>query len=159
MSINYIIYHRNNNTLGLGNHIDDEGDLDPNYTRMRNLALTGTIVDGKFISKYKKKFNWLKECATTKGRGHYGKYDNRPCPICNGIFKDAKNGDFSIKPFYMENVVELIDKQAKPLINTDKPISKWDKLAKATTETKFISTEEDHPLLDYVIELFKGRKV
>ena len=80
-STNYVIYHRNNRMLGLTNHIDKDGDLDPNYSLARNLALTGTIYNNKFVSK---------ECA------------NKGCPICKGIFKGTP-----LSEFYLKNVVTV----------------------------------------------------
>tara|TARA_Y100001970_G_C13694886_1_gene584248 strand:+ start:102 stop:491 length:390 start_codon:yes stop_codon:yes gene_type:complete len=111
---NYVIYHRNNRTLQLTNHFDLDGDLDPNYIRLRNLALTGQFVDGKFISKYPKKFNWVIECAKTE-LSTYSKYDKRRCGICSGIFKDVMNDDYTITDFYAKNVVEIDDGEVHPL--------------------------------------------
>lgn len=138
MSINYVIYHRDNSMLGLSNHIDSDGDLDANYALLRNLALSGKIVDGKFVSNHEKHFGWLIECAT-KG-----------CPTCNSIFKDAKNEDYTIKPFYLKNVVKII-KESKKVYNKE-VVTKWDKLAKKTTESK----THNHPLYSYITKKFKG---
>ena len=87
---NYVIYHRNNSMLGLTNHIDKDGDLDPNYAIARNLALTGDIIDNKYISKYPNKLENLKECASLG------------CPICKGIFKGSP-----LSEFYLKNVVKI----------------------------------------------------
>ena len=69
MSKNMVIYHRNNRTLEIQNHIDKDGDLDPNYVMLRNTGLTGN----------KQRFKWLTECAS-KG-----------CPICSGIFEPDRS--------------------------------------------------------------------
>ena len=89
-STNYVIYHRNNRMLGLTNHIDQDGDLDPNYSLARNLDLTGTIYNNKFVSKYPVKLANIKECA------------NKGCPICKGIFKGTP-----LSEFYLKNVVTV----------------------------------------------------
>ena len=100
---NYVIYHRNNNMLGLRNHIDNDGELDDNYALLRNTALRGKFVGGRFVSYNPKRFNWLIECA------------KKGCPICNGIFKDAKNNDYNIKKFYVDRVVRIVDKDGKEI--------------------------------------------
>ena len=152
MAYNWVVYHRNNGMLGLSNHIDSDGDLDDNYALLRNLGLTGRLINGEFISEHKKHYNWLIECATTNAK--YG-YDKRPCPICSGIFEDAKNGNYNIRSFYMEKVVKLINEDNKPLINKGKDLSKWDKLAKGVTE-KQQSKSDIHPLFDEIIKKFGG---
>lgn len=105
---NYVIYHRNNKMLGLENHIDKDGDLDPNYSLARNLALTGIIVDNKFISKYPNKLNNLKECA------------NKGCPVCKGIFKDRP-----LSKFYLKNVVKIDESTNIPHPLTEYAIEKF----------------------------------
>ena len=150
MSINWVIYHRNNKMLELTNHIDKDGDLDANYALLRNVALTGYMVNGKFVSSNQQRFGWLKECAT-KG-----------CPICSGIFEDVKNKNFNIRKFYMKNVVKIIEKDG---VVKEKKVAKtkWDKLAKAVTDRKFKKikkvnkTEQDHPLMELIIKKFDGR--
>ena len=106
---NYIIYHRNNRTLQLINHFDPDGDLDPNYLLLRNVALTGKIIKGKFISSNKKHFKWLIDCAKTEIASPYSKYDKSRCGLCSGIFKDVMNDDYSITDFYMKKVVKIED--------------------------------------------------
>ena len=101
---------------GLSNHIDKDGDLDANYALLRNLALTGKMINGKFITKNKKHFNWLVDCA------------KKGCPICNRIFVDTKNGDYNITDFYMQKVVKL-ESGVKTKINEPQVKTKWDKLA------------------------------
>tara|TARA_R100001443_G_scaffold113057_1_gene127265 strand:- start:445 stop:864 length:420 start_codon:yes stop_codon:yes gene_type:complete len=135
--------------LELTNHIDNDGDLDANYALLRNVALTGHMVDGKFVSGNKQRFGWLKECAI-KG-----------CPICNGIFEDAKNDNFNIKEFYMKKVVKIVKKDG---LVTEKKVAKtkWDKLAKAVTDRKLkkpnkSNKEQDHPLMELIIKKFDGR--
>tara|TARA_Y100000593_G_C4317736_1_gene341830 strand:+ start:3577 stop:4050 length:474 start_codon:yes stop_codon:yes gene_type:complete len=155
MAYNWVIYNRNNGMLGLGNHIDGDGDLDPQYALLRNVGLTGRLINGKFISDNKKHYNWLIGCATTNGRGHYSKYDNRPCPVCSGIFEDAKNGNYNITPFYMKNVVKLIKEDNKTLINQDQEFSKWDKLAKSVVKDRK-ADQDVHPLFDEIIKRFCG---
>lgn len=103
---NYIKYHRSR--FGLTNHIDGDGDLDPNYALIRNRALTGHVTNGKFKTHFKKEFNWLIECANTKEKGHFANYASK-CSICAGIFKDVYNGNYNIKEFYMDNVVTIVD--------------------------------------------------
>jgi len=144
MTTNYVIYHRNNSMLGLSNHIDSDGDLDPNYALLRNTALTGHFKDGKFISKNEKRFNWLKECA------HKG------CPICNGIFKDVSNKNYTIKPFYLNKVVKVVNTKTGNVV--EKPITKWDNLAKKAVTPVKVSDEDKHPLFDYILEVFNGKK-
>lgn len=143
MAKNYVIHNRNNYNLGLGNHIDGDGDLDAQYALLRNVALTGTVVNGNFVSKNKKHFGWIVECA------------KKGCPICNGIFKDAKKDDYTIKPFYMDKVVK-IDKDTGRVIEKRKP-TKWDKLAKATTTIKKNKDPDQHPLYDLIIEKFTNK--
>lgn len=139
MATNYVIYNRNNKQLGLGNHIDKDGDLDAQYALLRNVALTGKMIGGKFVSDNPKHFGWLIECA------------EKGCPICNGIFKNVIKKDYTIKPFYMNNVVTL----SKPKINT-KPIpkTKWDKMAKKAVTKKRTKQSFDHPLYDLILEKF-----
>ncbi len=140
MATNYVIYNRNNYNLGLGNHIDKDGDLDSQYALLRNVGLSGKMVNGKFVSNHKKHFYDLVECA------------QKGCPICNGIFVDVKNKNYNIKPFYMERVVKLESKKvvAKP------KTTMWDKLAKDVTHKDI---EHEHPLMSDILRIFKGRKV
>ena len=105
---NYVIYHRNNNTLGLTNHIDKDGDLDPNYSLARNLALTGNIIEGKFVSKYPNKLENVQECA------------DKGCPICKGIFKGSP-----LSEFYLKNVVTIDKNTPIPHPLTDYIIEKF----------------------------------
>ena len=107
--VNYVIYHRNNRMLGLTNHIDKDGDLDPNYSLARNLALTGVISNNTFVSKYPSKLADVKECAS-KG-----------CPICKGIFKGSP-----LSEFYLKNVVEIDNKTDIPHPLTDYVIENFD---------------------------------
>ena len=146
MAINWVIYHRNNAMLGLSNHIDKDGDLDANYALLRNVALTGKMVNGKFITKNKKHFNWLVDCA------------KKGCPICNRIFVDTKNGDYNITDFYMQKVVKL-ESGVKTKINEPQVKTKWDKLAKKVTSAKIKSNKENeqHPLFDVIMKKFYGR--
>ena len=157
MSKNYIIYHKDNRTLQLTNHFDPDGDLDPNYIRLRNIALTGKIVNGKFESKYPKKFEWLIECAKTKSRN---KHDNRTCTICGGIFKDAPNGDYTITDFYIEKVVkpQMIEEEKR-----EKRIEKKKQDAKElySKSVKFLKSKvnqkqdkDKHPLYDAIVAKF-----
>ena len=95
--------------LGLTNHIDKDGDLDPNYSLARNLALTGVISNNTFVSKYPSKLADVKECAS-KG-----------CPICKGIFKGSP-----LSEFYLKNVVEIDNKTDIPHPLTDYVIEKFD---------------------------------
>ena len=138
MSKNYVIHNRNNHNLGLSNHIDNDGDLDAQYALLRNVALTGKMINGKFVSKNKKHFGWLIECA------------KKGCPICNGVFKNAKKDDYTIKPFYMDKVVK-IDKDTGRVIEKRK-LTKWDKLLEDKIEAK--SNPDQHPLYDLIIEKF-----
>ena len=147
MEKNYVIHNRNNKNLGLGNHIDKDGDLDAQYALLRNVALTGSIVNGKFLTRYNKHFKWLIECAA-KG-----------CPTCSGIFKDIKYNDYTIKPFYMKNVVKIIDDIDDKV--KEKPV------AKIKTKNKFdkyipvqeVKQEEKHPLYDLIMEKFNGKLI
>jgi len=104
---NYVIYHRNNRMLELTNHFELDGELDANYVVARNLALTGNIFNGKFISKYPNKFHQVIECAKTKHNGSR-------CNLCSGIFKDVMNNDYSITEFYRNKVVKIDLKTALP---------------------------------------------
>ena len=140
MAKNYVIHNRNNYNLGLSNHIDKDGDLDAQYALLRNVALTGKMIGGKFVSDNPKHFGWLVECA------------KKGCPICNGIFNDAKKDDYTIKPFYMDKVVK-IDKDTGKVIEKRK-LTKWDKLAQATTRIKSDKNPDQHPLYDLIIEKF-----
>ena len=92
---NYVIYHRNNRMLGLINNFDKDGDMDDNYALLRNTALTGRILNDKFLSQNTKRLSWLIECAI-KG-----------CSVCNGIFANVNKGDYSITPFYKEKVLKI----------------------------------------------------
>tara|TARA_R100000781_G_C4032842_1_gene111212 strand:+ start:80 stop:466 length:387 start_codon:yes stop_codon:yes gene_type:complete len=104
---NYVIYHRNNRTLQLINHFESDGDIDSNYILLRNVALTGSMINGKFVSDNKEHFKWLVECAKTELSSPYCKYQKSRCGICNGIFKDVMNDNYEITDFYMKNVVQL----------------------------------------------------
>lgn len=148
---NFIIYNRDNYALGLSNHFDNDGELDSNYTLLRNVALTGKIINGKFISDNKKHFDWLKQCATTRSSGLYGS----KCWVCSSIFEDADNGNFNIKPFYMKNVVTISSDKVK-VISDDKPISEFDDLAKNVTKNKSYE-DNTHPLFKEIMEKFNGR--
>jgi len=118
-TINYVIYHRNNRQLELTNHIEPDGDLDPNYTLIRNRALTGIYINDEFVSQDEKSFKWLIECAKTQKEGQY-------CPICSGIFEDALNNNYKITKFYRDNVVDadiphpLLDEVIKVFKNKEK---------------------------------------
>ena len=112
---NYVIYHRNNRTLQLTNHFEEDGDLDWNYLGHRNRALTGRMIDGKFVSINPKEFNWLIECAKTELSNPHCKHDKRRCRLCNGIFKDVMNNNYEITDFYMNKVVKIIEDH--PLYN------------------------------------------
>ena len=140
MAKNYVIHNRNNYNLGLGNHIDKDGDLDAQYSLLRNVALTGTMVNGCFVSKNKKHFGWLVECA------------EKGCPICNGIFKDVKNKHYTIKPFYMERVVKIDGEVGK--IKEQQASGKFEKLAKKVTN-KQLNDDFDHPLYKEILRVFK----
>ena len=144
MSVNYVIYNRNNYNLGLSNHIDQDGDLDAQYALLRNVALTGTIRNGKFISSHKKHFGWVVECA------------KKGCPICNGIFKNVKTNDLNIKPFYLKNVVKVVDNSGKE-VNIE--VSEWDQLAKNVVKTKKSNDPNRHPLFDQIMEVFNGTEI
>lgn len=157
MEKNYIIYHRDNRTLDLTNHFDPDGDLDPNYLRLRNIALTGEIVNGKFVSKYPEKFKWLIECAKTRSRN---KHDHRRCTLCNGIFKDVMSGDYTITNFYMEKVVkpQMIQEKArrKKIEEKKEKINKFDKYIVKNKETKL--DPDRHPLYDQIVAKFVTNK-
>ena len=138
MAKNYVIDNRNDYNLGLGNHIDGDGDLDAQYALLRNVALTGTMVSGKFVSKNKKHFGWVVESA------------KKGCPICNGIFKDAKKDDYTDK-------VVKIEKDTGKVIEKIKP-TKWDKLVQATTKATIPKNDPDqHPLYNLIIEKFTNK--
>tara|TARA_Y100000401_G_scaffold38325_1_gene28921 strand:+ start:16107 stop:16514 length:408 start_codon:yes stop_codon:yes gene_type:complete len=135
MSNNPVIQNRNSYNLGLGNHIDKDADLDAQYALLRNVALTGSMVNGKFVSKYSKHFSWLIECAV-KG-----------CPTCNGIFENAKNKNYNIRPFYMNNVVSIETKQSNVPEKT---------FAKQQTNKQ--PDPDKHPLYDLVVQTFTKRR-
>ena len=127
---NYVIYHRNNYMLGLTNHIDKDGDLDPNYAMLRNTGLTGN----------KKRLIWLKECAT-KG-----------CPICGKIFSNKYNkNDLTISEWYNKNVVvpQRKMRQERKQIKQTKPIeNQFDKLI--TGWKTQVKDNNEHPLLQKI---------
>ena len=125
---NYVIYHRNNSTLGLVNHIDKDGDLDPNYVLLRNTGLTGN----------NERLRWLKECSLNG------------CPICSRIF--TNKSDYTISDWYNKNVVEPQLKLKQKSLPKIKTKTKWDKLAKQTTNNK--QQEIDHPLYEEIKRLF-----
>lgn len=138
MSKNMVIYHRNNRTLEIQNHIDNDGDLDPNYVMLRNTGLTGN----------KQRFKWLTECAS-KG-----------CPICSGIF-EPDSSKWVIKKWYIDNVVnpqlELKNRiiVAKPK-KTEKAIALKNKFD-AYIPKQRDPQEDDHPLLELIIKKFNGK--
>lgn len=140
MDTNYVIYHRDNHMLGLSNHIDGDGDLDPNYALLRNTALTGKFINGKFISSNPKRFGWLIECA------------EKGCPICNGIFTDVKTKDYTIKPFYIKNVVK-VDKLENAKRVKFKTETKWDKLLESKTKKTDVD-KDAHPLMQEILNKF-----
>lgn len=113
---NPIIYNRENRMLELSNHIDQDGELDSQYALLRNLALTGKYIDGKFVSSNPKHFKWLKECATTEktSRINGSKFNRASCSICSKIFVDVKSNNFNISKYYKENVVKLDERVELP---------------------------------------------
>ena len=133
--MNYVIYHRNNRTLEITNHIDKDGDLDPNYVMLRNTGLTGN----------KQRMKWLIECATNG------------CPICSAIF-EPNNPKFVIKKWYIDNVVKPQIKAKKDLdrkIKADRSkTNKFDKYIAKNSDTKTKLDPDQHPLYDLIIEKF-----
>lgn len=131
---NYVIYHRNNSTLGLTNHIDKDGDLDPNYSLLRNTGLTGN----------KKRFKWLTECASNG------------CPICSGIF-EPNNSNWKIKEWYVVNVVNpLLENRKLRKVGTlkekkwlEKPNSQVNALQEIFARSRK-QNKDEHPLLDKI---------
>ena len=135
MSKNMVIYHRNNRTLEIQNHIDKDGDLDPNYVMLRNTGLTGN----------KQRFKWLTECAS-KG-----------CPICSGIFEPDRS-KWIIKKWYVDNVINAM--KHNRIVKTRKVnrvITIENKFDSYIPEQSYKPHEDDHPLLELVIKKFNGK--
>lgn len=140
MKKNMVIHHRN--MIDITNHIDKDGDLEPNYVILRNTGLTGN----------EERMNWLIECAT-KG-----------CPICAGIFEPNKS-TWKVKEWYITNVVnpqlKLKRKREKEkrefLAKPNTQVNAFAQiLERSRKERQQIKTDsEQHPLYEQILKTFR----